>query len=167
RAPAARRQRADLRRDAPRSRDAGPGPHAGAARGLVLLRAPRARLRARDRRGHADDRGDGHRRGGIAAAQRAAPFARAALRAHEPQRGRRDRGVRPFDLPGRPLPARHRAVATAGLETCRPGRERTPLNNGLVTEAHRPELADLDIRGTRELVALMNETDAGVAAAGA
>jgi N-acetylmuramic acid 6-phosphate etherase len=38
-------------------------------------------------------------------------------------------------------------------------------NNGPVTEAHRPELADLDIRSTRELVALMNETDAGVAGA--
>ena len=39
------------------------------------------------------------------------------------------------------------------------------MNNGLVTEAHRPELADLDIRSTRELVALMNEADAGVAGA--
>jgi N-acetylmuramic acid 6-phosphate etherase len=37
------------------------------------------------------------------------------------------------------------------------------VNNGLVTEAHRPELADLDTRSTRELVGLMNETDAGVA----
>jgi N-acetylmuramic acid 6-phosphate etherase len=37
--------------------------------------------------------------------------------------------------------------------------------NGPVTEAHRPELSDLDIRSTRELVALMNETDAGVAGA--
>jgi N-acetylmuramic acid 6-phosphate etherase len=37
--------------------------------------------------------------------------------------------------------------------------------NGPVTEAHRPELSDLDTRGTRELVALMNETDAGVAGA--
>jgi N-acetylmuramic acid 6-phosphate etherase len=39
------------------------------------------------------------------------------------------------------------------------------VNNGLVTEAHRPELADLDTRDTRELVALMNESDAGVAGA--
>jgi N-acetylmuramic acid 6-phosphate etherase len=39
------------------------------------------------------------------------------------------------------------------------------VNNGLVTEAHRPELADLDTRSTRELVGLMNETDAGVAGA--
>ena len=38
-------------------------------------------------------------------------------------------------------------------------------NNGPVTEAHRPELSDLDVRSTRELVALMNETDAGVAGA--
>jgi N-acetylmuramic acid 6-phosphate etherase len=38
-------------------------------------------------------------------------------------------------------------------------------NNGPVTEAHRPELADLDIRSTRELVGLMNETDAEVAGA--
>jgi N-acetylmuramic acid 6-phosphate etherase len=37
--------------------------------------------------------------------------------------------------------------------------------NGPVTEAHRPELSDLDVRTTRELVALMNETDAGVAGA--
>jgi N-acetylmuramic acid 6-phosphate etherase len=38
-------------------------------------------------------------------------------------------------------------------------------NNGPVTEAHRPDLSDLDIRSTRELVALMNETDGGVAGA--
>jgi N-acetylmuramic acid 6-phosphate etherase len=37
--------------------------------------------------------------------------------------------------------------------------------NGPVTEAHRPELSDLDTRSTSELVALMNETDAGVAGA--
>jgi N-acetylmuramic acid 6-phosphate etherase len=37
--------------------------------------------------------------------------------------------------------------------------------NGPVTEAHRPELSDLDTRSTSELVALINETDAGVAGA--
>jgi N-acetylmuramic acid 6-phosphate etherase len=35
----------------------------------------------------------------------------------------------------------------------------------LATEAHRPELGDLDLRPTRELVGLMNEADATVASA--
>ena len=39
------------------------------------------------------------------------------------------------------------------------------MNNGPVTEAHRPDLLDLDTRSTRELVGLMNDADAGVAGA--
>src|SRR6266540_4124983 len=66
---------------------------------------------------------------------------------------------------------RRRDVAAAGLPgPIGAGRKRAPVSAGdelgrLATEAHRPELGDLDLRSTGELVALMNEADSTVAAA--
>ena len=52
-----------------------------------------------------------------AALERAAPFARLPLRAHEPRRERPDTRVRPLDLPRRSLPDRLRADALVTAPT--------------------------------------------------
>src|SRR4029077_5271412 len=77
----------------------------------LVLRAPAHAVRGRDRNGDPDDRTDGHERGGVGRARRAAALARLPLRAHESRRGRPDARVRPLDLSRRPLPDRLRADA--------------------------------------------------------
>src|SRR6266545_2014617 len=171
RAPSPGGRGADLGRDAARAGRTRPRADARAARGLVLLRAHGTNLWDRDRRRDADDRGHCHERGGVAPARGPSPLASPPVRADEPHRRGRDRRVRAVDLPGRSLQARHRAVAAAGLPgPIGAGRKRAPVSAGdelgrLATEAHRPELGDLDLRSTGELVALMNEADSTVAAA--
>src|SRR5205085_8026628 len=53
----------------------------------------------------------------------------------------------------------------SGAAEAPPGREAAPDLGGLVTERVRPELADLDLRPTQELVRLMASEEAAVAAA--
>ena len=65
-----------------------PGLTGGGSRAALLLRAPRGPLRRRDGGRHADDRADGHQRGGVGGAGRAAPLAGVPVRAHDPHRER-------------------------------------------------------------------------------
>ena len=85
-----------------------PGLTGARPRGALVLRPAREPLRRRDRRRHADGRADGHERGGVGRARRAAPLAGAALRARHARRDRRRGRVHELDLPRRPLPARDR-----------------------------------------------------------
>ena len=66
-----------------------------------------------DRRRAPDDRAHGHERGRVRGPRRAAPLAGLPVRAHDALGDRRDRRVRPLDLPRRPVQARHRAEPRA------------------------------------------------------
>ena len=109
--PTARRWRSRRSTSARRSSPASRRPTSSA----LVLRAPARALRHRDRRRRPDDRADGDERGGVDRARRAAPLAGVPVRARERDEERRDRGVRAFDLPRRPVPARHRAPRAASV----------------------------------------------------
>ena len=90
-------------------------------------------LRDRGRRGRADDRADGHRRGRVARPRRAAAFACVPLRARHALGGGRDRRVRRLDLPGRPVPSDHGPFDPAGpsASACRRSRRASVVGSSL------------------------------------
>ena len=83
-----------------------PGLTASGPGAALVLRHPPGAVRDRDRRRAPDDRADGDERGGVRGARRPAALAGLPLRADDPFRNRRDRRVRPLDVPWRPLQAR-------------------------------------------------------------
>src|SRR5439155_19290604 len=127
----------------------------------------RACLGCHDRQRDPVDRADGDERRGIGAARRPAALARVPVRAHEPHRRRRDGRVRPLSVPGRPLPARRRAVAAArpartrATRARRRGMKRAGVSYfGVRILRHvRRDLQDIAARGYTAVLHTFSEND--------